>query len=476
VDSPAETPASTSSARGFLGLLRLWFGVRLPVSRGAYAASGFGLMAFKYGVEAWVIHATTGAFLSPFQFLNPGILDRQQLLAGAPPWLGPALLVWTLPFLWIAVSMSVRRAADYGDTPWFGLTVLVPFLNTLFMLFLCVIPGRVPGGWQPRQEEVRDRGSVPSALAAVLLAVLITLPVVVLGVYLLDYGATLFVGAPLIAGAFSAWLFNLQEPRSWSETLGIASLTVVVPALALLLFALEGLICVLMSLPLVLVVGILGGVIGKAIAGATHRPPRDAFTALFLVPLFAGADLLPRATPLEMACTTVEVAAAPEEVWRQVIAFSPLPAPEEWYFRAGIAYPTHATIDGSGVGALRRCVFSTGEFLEPITAWEPGRLLAFDVTAQPSPLRELSPYGDITPPHLAGQFRVRRGEFRLQPLPGGGTRLEGRTWYQLETAPRGYWLLWTDAILHAIHRRVLAHIQAESERAGPDRSAGVGGR
>ena len=33
----------------------------------------------------------------------------------------------------------------------------------------------------------------------------------------------------------------------------------------------------------------------------------------------------------------------------------------------------------------------------------------------------------------------RRGEFRLIPLPGGRTRLEGRTWYTLDMAPALVW-------------------------------------
>ena len=49
------------------------------------------------------------------------------------------------------------------------------------------------------------------------------------------------------------------------------------------------------------------------------------------------------------------------------------------------------------------------------------------------------------------------------PLPGGGTRLEGSTWYVLDMGPAPYWKLWGDAIVHRIHERVLAHIKELSE-------------
>jgi hypothetical protein len=162
--------------------------------------------------------------------------------------------------------------------------------------------------------------------------------------------------------------------------------------------------------------------------------------------------------------TAIEVDAPPETVWRHVIAFPPLPAPTELVFRAGIAYPLRAEIVGEGVGAVRHCVFSTGAFVEPITRWEPGRRLSFDVVSQPAPLTEWSPYRSITPPHLDGWLVSRRGEFRLVPLPGGRTRLEGSTWYEMRLEPLGYWSVFGDWLIGRIHRRVLAHVAAQAER------------
>ena len=112
---------------------------------------------------------------------------------------------------------------------------------------------------------------------------------------------------------------------------------------------------------------------------------------------------------------------------------------------------------------MRNCEFTTGSFLEPITQWEEPSLLAFDVISQPAPLREWSPYSQVYAPHLKGFFRTTHGEFRLVPLPNGGTRLEGRTWYSLRMAPAAYWTPLADAILHRIHHRVLRHIAALAE-------------
>ena len=76
---------------------------------------------------------------------------------------------------------------------------------------------------------------------------------------------------------------------------------------------------------------------------------------------------------------------------------------------------------------------------------------------------ELSPY-KIRPRHMDHYFASTKGEFRLVPLPGGRTRLEGTTWYRLRFMPQGYWQMWSDFIVHRIHMRVLNHIKNLAEQ------------
>lgn len=161
--------------------------------------------------------------------------------------------------------------------------------------------------------------------------------------------------------------------------------------------------------------------------------------------------------------TAIEINAPPEQVWQHVVQFSEITEPPEWYVQMGIASPLRARIEGSGVGAIRHCEFTTGAFVEPITVWDEPQRLTFDVSEQPEPMFELSPYRHIHPPHLNGSFRSLRGEFRLIPLADGRTRLEGRTWYEVKIYPLAYSTIWTDALLHRIHLRVLRHIKATAE-------------
>ncbi|MGH9374449.1 MAG: SRPBCC family protein, partial [Vicinamibacterales bacterium] len=162
--------------------------------------------------------------------------------------------------------------------------------------------------------------------------------------------------------------------------------------------------------------------------------------------------------------SAIEIEAPPAAVWEHVVSFSDIQAPPGWLFRTGLAYPVRARIDGSGVGAVRWCVFSTGTFREPITVWDAPNVLAFDVSQQAPPLAEWSPYSRVYATHIEGFFRTSRGEFRLVPVGVDRTRLEGRTWYALDMAPALYWTAVADTIVHAIHARVLEHVKTEAER------------
>ena len=470
---PEDLAPGLHQPRGIRWLLQLWFGLSLPVNRRSYAISGFSLMLVKYLGEAGAIHYYTSRLMTPLDFINPVLTMRQEFFqAPSPTWLGIALAGWSIPFLWIMVAMSVRRAIDAGRPGSMGLFVLVPVIGMFFMLYFCFQNHR--GGGPLRSAAVEpasadttiaqlDHG-LRSSLLGIAVSVVIGLVVLAIVIYGTgNYGKVLFIGMPVLVSTVSAFLYNRPSRRTLLGSLVIANISILLVGVAILLFALEGIICLVMFLPLGFSMGSLGGMIGYMLASIAPVQKRTMLLILALFPLLTGAELLYRPTPLYEVASSIEIDASPEEVWRYVISFPPLPEPTAWYFRLGIACPQEATIEGSGVGAIRHCIFSTGSFVEPITAWEPGRRLSFDVTEQPSPMTELSPYRHIHPPHLDGYLRSKRGEFRLVPLPGGRTRLEGSTWYELEMYPQDYWTLWSDACIQRIHMRVLEHIKRVTE-------------
>jgi uncharacterized membrane protein YhaH (DUF805 family) len=444
-------------------VLELLFGFRETVSRRTYATAGFSLFALKYAGDYTFTRAFAEVPIDPAFYLNPILSQRLQGLGSYPSWLPAVLIVWALPFIWVGVGMSARRAADSGLTPWLCLVFFVPVVNYLLMLALCVAG---PSGIPERNTELVADARPPLRVALLSLAVAGAFGLLgaLLSVFgLKSYGSSLFILIPFLVGVIAGVLMNLKTRSSVLASVGVALLAITIPGAVMLLFALEGLLCLGMAAVVAYPLTGIGAVVGHALSLST-RPGMPTVTMLSAWPVFAFAE--PQEFPVGQVVSSIEIAVPPERVWPHVVGFSELPPPSEWLLRTGVACPLRARIVGEGVGAIRYCEFTTGPFVEPITAWEPPRRLAFDVSTQPPSMHEWSPYEVVHAPHLAGSMQSLRGEFRLVPLAGGRTRLEGTTWYRLKMSPNAYWSFYVERAVEVIHHRVLEHVRRLSEQGG----------
>ncbi len=448
------------------------------VSRAKYAAAGLIGVAIKHNLDRLIAASFLGYKGSFFNYWAPlGKAARLDHLSSTEAKFLATLLLLSIPFLWAGVAMTVRRLRDAGQPVWLVVLFFIPVINVLFFLALCALPPSerpadaegAPWPGPVALSEMIPRSPMGSAVLSIFLTSVLGLFFLALGTLVIGaYGWGLFVALPFCLGMFAVLLHSYHGPRDLWTCFNVALLPVGVLGVVLILAAMEGVICVLMAAPFALGLAALGGMLGYSIQkhhwGPQQRPAMLS-VVLLLVPASFGIEhaavLQP---PAFLVRTAIEVNAPPEKVWNQVVAFAEIPPPKELLFRAGIAYPIRAEITGHGVGAVRHCIFSTGPFAEPIEVWDEPRLLKFGVTANPAPLNELSPYGNIQPPHLHGYFVSKQGQFLLTALPGGRTRLEGATWYQHTMWPAAYWHLWSDYIIHKIHLRVLEHIRAAAEK------------
>ena len=279
-----------------------------------------------------------------------------------------------------------------------------------------------------------------------------------------NYTVGLFVWLPLVMGATSTLMMGFRKNDPQHLSFAVPFNTLIIFCIGVSLWGMDGLIYLVMAFP----IGVLFDWIGFMLA-KYFLEKRSDNSSLKIILLFASVPsllafetMLPHDEDLRAVTTTIEINASPEEVWKNVIAFPPLKPPTEFFFNTGIAYPVNATIDGRGAGAIRKCNFSTGSFIEPITDWKEAQLLRFSVVFQPPPLEEISFYR-IDPKHLHGTWISRKGQFKLTRLANGHTRLEGTTWYSCNIEPAFYWTAWSDYIVHLIHKRVLQHIKTQSE-------------
>ncbi|HET6330603.1 MAG TPA: hypothetical protein VFF76_07435 [Holophagaceae bacterium] len=435
----------------------------MRISRLRFFGLGLGLSVLKMFLD-WGVFRLFGQFWSPLIYIHPtqAPLFHPAVSGGWGLWF--ALWAIAAPFLLTGAWLTLRRLRDAALPPGLVVFFFVPFANLLFFLVMSLVPGRDAGQGGAAEAPPGPVSSATAFWVAATGGAVVFLGLMAVSIGLLGaYGITLFLGAPFLSGLAAARLLARLGPgsRPALRAISAALIAATLATAVMIAFALEGLVCILMASPIVILLASLGALIGSL----TYRPIRPlAAGCSAALPLLLLLDGRTGEPDIRVVTSDVVIAAQPEAVWDQVIAFPPLPPAKEWLFRAGVAAPLKADIDGAGAGAVRHCVFSTGAFVEPVTVWSPGRELSFSVAAQPDVLRELTLWAGPRPPHLDDYLQCVKGQFILEPLPGGRTHLVGRTWYRLRMAPEPYWGLWSDAFIHRIHMRVLNHVAMKSEK------------
>jgi hypothetical protein len=281
-----------------------------------------------------------------------------------------------------------------------------------------------------------------------------------------EYGWTLFLFAPILMGFAATIIYAPSGGKPIWKCLVVSLYYFLFISVLVMAFAIEGLICVAMSLPLVLPLDVIGVLAAYHFTNHYRKPTLGLSTLALLLlamPFMLGFEASHKSQPtLHQVVSTVTIDAPIEKVWANVVEFPQIDKSPDGILKLGFAYPINAKIDGTGVGAIRRCNFNTGSFVEPITVWDEPHWLAFDVRDQPAPMTELSPYENLHAAHLE-YLRSHKGQFRLFEKEGK-TVLEGTTFYTHDIAPDLYWSLFSDEIIHQVHLRVLNHIKEVSEK------------
>jgi len=437
------------------------------VSRRTYLVWGLILFAVKYNLDRLIAIRMDRTWYITDYFIQADKLGVQQLSESDQTFFG-ILLVQSLPFIWFGTVLCVKRLRNTGLPSWLVIFFFIPFINFLLFVLLASLPERLDKSIASNTflSSLIPKSRWGSAMFSMGIVSLISLAITGLLInYLNDYGWSLFVGIPFFLGFGSVLLYGYHRPLLYRQALGVALTSVLFFSLIIFILAFEGIICIAMAFPIFFGVAFIGASIGYAIHNSRQTAVLNAFAIPVLVlPLTAWIEFSVHTKPPTVHVQTEIIIDAPKQaVWDQLVAFSKIDEPHELLFKTGIAYPIHAEIEGKGVGAIRKCNFTTGSFIEPITRWDEPNVLEFGVLDQPPPMVEWSVYTDLEIAHLDGYFLSEKGQFKLEELPTGRTRLLGTTWYHHDVWPTMYWRLWSDYILHQIHKRVLTHIKKKAE-------------
>lgn len=435
---------------------------RGPISRLTYAALAPALLLIP--------HAAVGlAYRNAGQVLEPDAsfwllpLRRLILLEGLTPTAAALVFASTLVATWALAIASLRRATRSGEAHPLVIFTVVPALQFAAVAILAVLPLR------PAAEERGPPEEQPGANFAHVLQGLMAGMALIVGAVLVSavtfgaYGWGLFVMTPFTVGITTAYVANRRALLGTSETMGLVLGALALGSAALVMLALEGVVCLIMAAPLGAAVALIGATIGQAMAKAIHGKGTPMMSVAVLPILFALEAAVPPAAPI-LVHQSIVIAAPRDKVWSALTSGEPIGSPPGLVGRAGLAYPTRSRLLGKGVDSARIGAFSTGIAHERVTIWEPGRRLAFAVLDQPPAMEEMSPYRRVHAPHVSGYFDTAWTSFELEELPGRKTRLVARAENILRIDPVPYWEPIARWAVRDNMSRVMRDIRDKAER------------
>ncbi len=279
---------------------------------------------------------------------------------------------------------------------------------------------------------------------------------------------------PAVLSAFVAYVADPLAGRPWTFYLLVPA-WILAGTVAVSIFMLqEGVICILMLLPLWAMSGMAGSFLVYTLRKKererrqSQQQSRVFSAAILLLPLIAmQAETMINWPRTSYSVTRSIVIEAPAEaIWPLVEGIPDVqPGEGRWNISQdviGIPRPLGARLEGSGIGATRHARWDREiQFSETVTEWQENRRIGWQFDFE-----EPSNWG-IADPHLhpdSSVARIVRGGYTIEPLGPNRTRLSLDTHYWVRTPANAYSALWGQLILGDLSNNLLALIQQRAER------------
>ena len=277
-------------------------------------------------------------------------------------------------------------------------------------------------------------------------------------------------GVPVSLGFIAVWFGPYRDTRKAIDLViapWLSALACLVCALALVW---EGIICVIIWLPLVIVLSLIGGLLaGLCLAIFKSRRDRNyCLIAVALLPFTVAPLEHVHAVSAEIKTvpTQVEIHASPQTVWQQIRSVSLISEREQYFSIShllGFPRPLEAKLVGEGVGAVRHATFEKGVlFVETINEWDEPRRLSFSIRAD---TKSIPPTTFDEHVIIGGRyFDVLSGTYWIEDAGGGYVILHLSSSQRLSTRFNFYSHYWTEYLMADIQNYILGIIKRRCEQ------------
>lgn len=271
---------------------------------------------------------------------------------------------------------------------------------------------------------------------------------------------------PFALGSITTLFIWRGGVASFSELAATAAVAMTFFMLAMFALFIEGMVCMILVVPVFLVAAMVGALFTGVVLGFTTRGSASvgalALLPLLLAPIERQAVISPEFGTVR---TTIEIAAEPDVVWSNITSVKDIRSNElgsSFMHAIGLPRPLSAQMDGAGVGASRVSTWEKGvRFKETMVEWAPPHVMTydFDIPKGSIPREALDRHVELG----GDYFTVVRGGYEIRPSAAGHSTVVLWTTFHNRSHLVLYGNLWARFVLDDFHGSILGLVKRRSE-------------
>ncbi len=239
-----------------------------------------------------------------------------------------------------------------------------------------------------------------------------------------NMGLAFFFFLPLAVGISSGTLPDTKS-AIWGTVIGLLLFL-----FFLIVTHIEGIVCILMATPIVLIAVLVGWIIGKLIK--RFRKKRAASIKMSVAPIllygvasffevFSGSDKVPASVS-----TTLVLQANKQQVYQSIIQVDTVDVETSFLQKVGLPTPRKCVLTKNQVGGQRLCHFEEGIIVEEIIEMKENEYLRMKVT-------------HCKLGHERSWLKFDEDIYHIKALGDNTTAITRTTTYASNLRPRKYW-------------------------------------
>ena len=261
---------------------------------------------------------------------------------------------------------------------------------------------------------------------------------------LANFGMAIFFFLPLAVGISSGLLPDLKQ-----AIFGTLS-SLLLFSVFLIATKAEGIICVLMALPILLLAMWIGWVIGKASRKNKENTDIKVTIAPILIFIIANMFEVFSGNPQEpsSASTSIILNANTEKVYNSIIEVDTVDVETNLLQKIGLPTPRKCILTEAKIGGTRLCEFDEGYIVETIKDLIPNKYLRMKIT-------------ECKLDKERHWLKFNEDIYKLESLPNGQTKITRTTTYSSTLKPRIYWEFMEALTIKSEHDFVFRNLEKD---------------